>query len=50
MCPLPFGPLSLLPPHPTPLDSHRAQALGTLHGTANSHFDKISEVKLFIFL
>ena len=37
MCPLPLEPPSHLPPHPTPLRSHRAPYLSSLCHTTNSH-------------
>ena len=36
--PFSLEPLSHLPPHPTPLDCHRAPDLSSLHHTANSHW------------
>ena len=36
--PFSLEPLSHLPPHPTPLDCHRAPDLSSLHHTANLHW------------
>ena len=47
VCPLPLGPPSHDPPHPTPLGYHRAPALDSLHHTTNSHQLSIESVNWY---
>ena len=47
-CHLPLEPSSHLPPHPTPLGTHRALALGSLLHPANSHWLFILYMALYV--
>ena len=47
--PLPLGPPSHFPSHPTPLGFHRAQDLSSLDHTENSHLLSILHMVMYMF-
>ena len=49
-CPLPFEPLSHLPPHPTPLSCQKAPDLSSLSHTADSHWLSILYSNVYMSL
>ena len=47
--PFPLEPPSHLPPHPTPLDCHRASTLGSLHHTTNVPWLSVLHMVMCVF-